>query len=278
MDGVDPLRDSRPSRYAVESDDSEDELGQGLYPASQPRTATKRPDPVVSLQWTGATEVPLIVAVGAASRQWALGLPLSEDRVSIVVDAVEIGSIHQLAGSKVHVLLASHAIPALGAYAVTKSLFSSLKPSRIVIVDKYAVPSFIHISPVDSANAPIRYLTTRKSSFTPGSAKLFASPNLIQGLSAALLNYAEMWGIAGELFLLPSSHTSPPLHSQQAEPLPLGGEWEDGTIAEVNKIVFSVLGQGDVRWDAGQARAKGGFKMRSASAKRGDIGDGGMYI
>jgi len=222
--------------------------------------------------------VPLIVAVGTASRQWALGLPLSEDRVSFVVDGVEIGLIHQLSGSKVHVLLVSHAIPALGAYAVTKCLFSSLKPSRIVIVDNYAVPSFIHIAPVDSANPPIRHLATRRSSFTPGSTKLFASPNLIQGLSAALLNYAEMWGIAGELFLLPSTHTSPPLPSQKAEPLPLRDEWEDATILEVNKIVFSVLEQGEVRWDAGQARAKGGFKVRDTLAKRGDIGDGGMYI
>lgn len=91
------MQDTIPSRYALESDDSEDEMGQNAYPGQTGKIKRGSPPAVVELVWNGdggsLQAHPTFIAVGEAGLAWAAGLNfgpivaevhLNEETVSVI--------------------------------------------------------------------------------------------------------------------------------------------------------------------------------------------------
>jgi hypothetical protein len=280
MDGVDPLRDSRSSRYAVESDDSEDELGQGLYPSaiSDPSKKREPSKAEISLTWSGPTGLPLVIAIGNAGKEWTTGLSTSQSQggsQGVLVDGIEVGIIQHLLKPDVVLLTVPWTLPGFVSGDFAKMVIDILKPCRFVTVDSYATASYISPLPT-TAKPPIRYLQTRHVSSKPN-ADLFAAPNLMQGVSAAFVSLAEMNQLPGTLMLLPSSRIPPPLPAEKPELRRLREEWERDVLVRFTEAVVNVLAVGQFDWDISRLRGGSGAVGLSESRK-GDIGDGGMYI
>jgi hypothetical protein len=81
---MDPLADSLPPRYAIESDD-EDEFN----PLNQYGSPT---EPEIQVKITGniPKNVNLIVASGLAGKSWAMGATLGEHSGQVFVNGVQV--------------------------------------------------------------------------------------------------------------------------------------------------------------------------------------------
>ncbi|KDQ16649.1 hypothetical protein BOTBODRAFT_144435 [Botryobasidium botryosum FD-172 SS1] len=276
---IDPLQDSAPPRYAVESDDSEDELGSGVYPERiRPQYKT---NVVIRFGWSGEGQRPMVVGVGAAGRAWAAGLELGQPLSQIELDDTQVGEVYQLGQTQTIVVLVSHTFPEWAVHTVASTLLKSIDPSRVVIIDTYPVPAYISATPPRALDHPIRFLGTSSANIKPTSAIVpFESPNLIHSLSARLLSILEARpSTTGTLLLLPSLHISPPAPAMRPTPTSSRERWQAPALRDLHNAVFVGLGEkaGSVIWDAGRAR-EAGEKRGGGVDRRGDVGEGGMYI
>lgn len=157
----------------------------------------------------------------------------------------------------------------------------------MAILDIYPVPTYISASPPSILNAPIRALqssaTNNPSLPLPQSIKPFAPPNLIQSsVSAALSSVLEASSIPCTLFLVPSKHIPPSIQSSSFEPLPsrtgLGyaEDWDLGLLEQVTKAMKSIGALEEVKWDTKFGDEKHTHDIKNS--RRGDIGEGSMYI
>jgi hypothetical protein len=175
-----------------------------------------------------------------------------------------------------------------------QTIFSS--SFSVVIIDAYPTTSYITPSP-SQLQPPIRYLRTWAASKdvcisnhphtcsahdelkSPlQNAEPFQPPNLIQSPAASFLSILESSTHAtpATLFLLPLSHVSSPAPSElEGNSGPeLREEWEPSTLAKLHGLVCSVLGI-DSPWSAQHFSDR---SIRVKALRRGDIGEGGMYI
>jgi hypothetical protein len=170
--------------------------------------------------------------------------------------------------------------------------------TRIGMLDTYSVPAYISRVPILAHEAPVRYLSSADApevraisiiplhSSTPtvqdASIVPFAPPNLLQSTSAAFLSLAALpphTGTAPTLLLVPAP-TIPAPPPAQIEHTNVdfahGPQWPTDTMRAVSRALFAAAGvqaRNFVWEDAAtpvvQAKTK---------ARRGDVGDGGMYI
>lgn len=179
--------------------------------------------------------------------------------------------------------------------------------SRLAIMDIYSVHAYISQEPILPQDAPIRYLSVnskppakvRSSNFyacyhifslciavQATAPQLFAPPNLLQSTSAsfmalAALSSAESSGtLAASLILLPSPRIPPPAPATLAPSsfAELGSDdspWSAETMQVASQALLAAAGDNaTLTWES-----KGKSKESKASAsRRGDVGDGGMYI
>lgn len=101
-------------------------------------------------------------------------------------------------------------------------------------------------------------------------------------LAASLLSQLEpSTSVPGSIILLPSKHIPPPIQSSASEPLPprtspaYAEDWDLDLLDEATKILNS-LGATGLEWNVDVARSVKGTSQKSS--RKGDIGDGGMYI
>lgn len=80
------MQDTHAPRYAVESDDSDDEGN------SVTRTSAPVHEPVISINWPGKTGLPLVVAIGGAGLDWQGGLDLGKAESHVQVDDVSVSA------------------------------------------------------------------------------------------------------------------------------------------------------------------------------------------
>jgi len=276
---IDPLQDSAPPRYAVESDDSEDELGQGVYPERvRPHHKT---DVKVQFHWPGEGQQAMVVCIGAAGRAWTAGLELGNRLSQISLNDVQVGDVYQLGQTQTNITLISHTFPEYTVHAIALALLDALKPSRVVVLDTYPVPAYISAAPPRTIDHPIRFLSTSSTKIEPTlTVAPFESPNLIQSLSARLLSILEARpSTPGTLLLLPSLHIPPSPPALRPAPGSSREYWQDPILRAVNDVIFSSLGEegSGITWDAEKARQVGGRKS-GREDRRGDVGEGGMYI
>jgi hypothetical protein len=92
MQNFDPLSDSAPPRYAIESDEEEDEYNplnlKNLDPNDCPSALS------VIVQGNNIpNQKELIIATGDAGKYWAKGSRLGEQKGSVQVNGVEVGPV-----------------------------------------------------------------------------------------------------------------------------------------------------------------------------------------
>lgn len=136
-------------------------------------------------------------------------------------------------------------------YPLAESILHALKPASVTIISSYHLASYINPSSTRSASAPILHLSTSPSSaiecLVKGSTILpFSPPNILHGLSSALLTVAALQHPGPEqsstLLLFPSTSLPQPLNP----PFPLSAPGE----AE-SSDAFRDLGNAGGLWSAG---------------------------
>jgi len=272
---VDPLQDYPAPRYAVESDDSEDE---SFRPGGvQGSSAT------VTVQLPRPSHLPvpisLVVLIGSAGQQWLQHVSPTPTLQTINCCSTEIGAIDFSTYKGATLVTVTHDLPSLYAAALAEELLT-MKFTAIYIVDTYAGPSYISSTPFDALRLPVRYLQTTaaarsKSLQRPPSQLLpFSPPNLVQGLAASLLSQLEMSptspSVPGRLVLLPSNRIPPPPPRKEPRltPLSLQEKWSVDMLELVAETLGTIL-----PWSL-EHETKG-FAPR---ARQTSASDEGMYI
>jgi hypothetical protein len=114
----------------------------------------------------------------------------------------------------------------------------------------------------------------------------FSPPNLIQSTSASFLSIISTLSslssnLEATLILLPTPHIPPPPPSSIAptniSSLDDNSEavWEVCVIREAQKVLFGAVGEVVGEWEGGKAA---GIGEKPKVGRRGDLGEGGMYI
>lgn len=278
---VDPLADTVPPRYAIESDEEEDEINP-LHPNRNPEPVT------VNVQIVGETPTnrPLVVATGDSAAYWAKGARLGEQTGAIGVNGVQIGLVFNPPWTKSTIII-SEVLSRLPVYAMhpyAEKIINTLQPSNTALLDSYPVPTYASNDPPSLQDAPIRYLSTTSTNTEPlpnGAAHPFSPPNLIQSASASFLAILSIKQLPGTLILLPSPHIPHPAPRTiaQANFLRLSQddiEWSTDTIRSAQDLLFQfATGElaGLPKWDHTPSNSN-----TTSSRKRFEVGEGGMYI
>ncbi|GLB41105.1 hypothetical protein LshimejAT787_0903200 [Lyophyllum shimeji] len=277
---VDPLADTVPPRYAIESDEEEDEY-------NPLRATPSAPNQVAGVKILG--DLPqgrdLVIATGDVAKYWARGADLGEQSGAVAVNNIQVGLVFNPKWTKATVIIseALTRLPVWSMHQYALTVLDSLKPTKISLLDTYAVPSYITEAPLPFQDAPLRYLSTSKvDRAIESKSEAFAPPNLIQSTSASFLSILNTshQPTPGTLILVPSPHIPHP-SPKVLEPnnfLHLSEdrfEWPEETMNVAQQLLFAAIGEDlPPRWVYGMDRRG----VTSAWRKKGDVGDGGMYI
>ncbi|KAF7324833.1 Membrane-bound transcription factor site-2 protease-like [Mycena kentingensis (nom. inval.)] len=198
---IDPLAaDSAAPRHAIESDDEEDEYN----PLNEPT----QPIPSVDVQLVGLQPTTtLLVATGDAAKVWARGANLGEQVGAAYVNKIQVGLVFNPSWTKCSILVseATTRLPLWAMRPYARAILELVNPQTLVLLDEYAVHSYISDTRIRVADAPLRFLTTAAPpGFLTHTAEPFSPPNLIQSASAAFVaQQAEQFKSAA-LLLVPA--------------------------------------------------------------------------
>ncbi|KAF9261081.1 hypothetical protein L218DRAFT_870914, partial [Marasmius fiardii PR-910] len=277
----DPLADSGPSRYAVESDE-EDEYN----PLEQRDPGLDKYEVRISGQVAQGT--PLLSTFGDAGKYWAKGADLGEQIGTVFVNDIQVGLAFKPSWTKATVLVSETftRLPITGMHEYSSSLLSSLKPSSVSILDAYPSPTYISARPIPQHEAPIRYLcSSQVNPKIPRKAEPFAPPNLIHSTtSSALLSqmFTQTSNVTGTLILLPFPRVPAPApktlrHSDLSHVTEDVYQWSAETMNMAHRLLLHGLGEdSSSKWQkSDRDLAAGGSTTHDA---RNTVGEGGMYI
>jgi hypothetical protein len=279
----DPLAEIVPPRHAVESDEEEDEYNP-LPSTALPRTLDVKI--VGQIQRNRA----LVVVAGDAAEVWAKGAQLEEQRGAVMANGVQVGLLFNPSWTQATVLVseATTWLPSWAMHSYALVVVEHLKPSSVALLDTYAAPAYITVNPVPHHEAPLRALRTKGSLSSSCGLQPFSPPNLIQSTSASFLSVLSLPSpdqklpISGMLILLPSGNIPPPPPSDIAptNTSRLEGNhegWSAETVQAAQQALFAAVGEKcSMVWE-GKGR-KGLKDIGMGRRRKGDLGDGGMYI
>ncbi|KAH0579156.1 hypothetical protein J132_03351 [Termitomyces sp. J132] len=276
---VDPLADTVPPRYAVESDD-EDEFN---------------PLPTTVSYLDHVTEVKLIpdnllqgnnlvIATGEVAKYWAHGANLGVQIGGGYVNNVQVGLVFNPSWTK-SIIIVSEAFTRLPVWAMhqyASTILHALMPAKVALLDTYSAPAYISEKPVPFEDAPLRYLATYPVDHaTKSKAEPFAPPNILQSTSASFLSVLSTTRsqTPGALILVPSPHIDPsspkilePSNFFQSDKEPF--DWSEVTINMAQDLVFGAINSTAPHW----VRHTGSGGGTSSARKKNDVREGGMYI
>ncbi|KAF9527186.1 hypothetical protein CPB83DRAFT_856518 [Crepidotus variabilis] len=288
---VDPLADTVPPRYALESDEEEDEPNP-LHIKDPNEETTKFEIKIIG---QAKEAKPLIVASEDAGRIWAKGADLGEQVGAVAVNNIQIGLIFNPAWTSSTIIVSESfsRLPLTVMHSFAQAVFASLKPKNIAILDTYPLPTYVSNTRSSFYDAPLRYLSTSGATgfLDKEGVQPFAPPNLIQSTSASFLSIASLPSSSDSntLLLLPSpripSHRPKQIEKNE---FPSPGsdqdedfEWSIDMLSKVHRLLFDAIGEQDVasrkvwklavRTDQAEAKEK-------SPRKNVHIGDSGMYI
>ncbi|QRW24078.1 hypothetical protein RhiXN_10402 [Rhizoctonia solani] len=175
---TDPLQDAPPARYAVESD-SEDEIGHS--PGSRPDRAAPTYKLVSNLPQ--GDHGPLMIICGPIARYWLSGFE-GQTIGSIQLDETLVVEYWRT-NTKRLVAVLTHRLPLGAQHLVAQSILETRGDSEQIIVAK--------------------------------TIELFAPPNLVQHLAAAIVAECEYLQFPITLLLIPTRHITPPAPSRPIE-------------------------------------------------------------
>ncbi|GJJ13043.1 hypothetical protein Clacol_007292 [Clathrus columnatus] len=269
---VEPLQDTVPPRHQIESDESEDEDLDTHHNRQLP------PTPLVNINWIDSyvQKSNVLVALHEAGQYWAQGVILGDIHGKLILNTIEIGNFYTPQWADVLVIIITTRVPLYAMHTIASTIISCIQPKCLSMIDSYPLPSCILPLPQKSNKQPIRYLQTYRKLQLP-SAELFSPPNMLQSLAAAFLPLAEFKKLPSTLLLLPSSHMTPPtpprIISSPFGP-PIREEWEPRVMEEFHRNLDVALGSQST-WKVNKDTSGFG-KVRPL--RRGDVGEGGMYL
>jgi len=272
---TDPLADSLPPRYAIESDD-EDEFNP-LIQDGRPH-----PEPEIQVIITGniPTNVNLIIASGIAGKTWARGADLKEQSGVVSVNGVKIALVYNPPWTTSNIIISEvfSELPLHAMHPYAESILDSLNPKSVSLLDSYPVPTYVTAHPVPFHETPIRYLSTSQPNFLDNKPELFKPPNLIQATSASFLSILSLRGIPGTLILLPCPFISPS-RPKQISPSEIPRlnedkiEWSPTVMKSAQSLLFQALEEPIHNvWEYVDPHQDKSTKHRS------QVGDSGMYM
>ncbi|KAI0063664.1 hypothetical protein BV25DRAFT_1869747 [Artomyces pyxidatus] len=276
---TDPLSDTAAPRYAYESDEEEDELNPLSH--HKPSGSEDLHIEMKGVVRTGRDDRHLIVASTEAGKFWAQGADLGEQKGAVYVNNISVGLFFEPSWTDAIVLVSEVAtsLPIWAMYPYAQAVLDLVKPERVTVIDSYPVPVYITSRPLAYQDAPVRYLLTRGKA-SPNPAFLpFSPPNLIQTTSAAfasIVAFSNTSSVA-TLLLLPSPHIPRPRRSELSRSdfssaSELDFSWSSDLIKAVHASIFTGEQTSHAWIDRGKQRSLAEVR------RRGDIGDGGMYM
>ncbi|KIM43635.1 hypothetical protein M413DRAFT_443557 [Hebeloma cylindrosporum] len=277
---IDPLSDTVPPRYAIESDEEEDEDNPLRV---KPSASDVAPKIEVKILGNIATGSNLVIASGDAGKIWAKGANLGEQTATVAVNGVQIGLVFNPSWTEATVII-SEVLSRLPIYAMhpyAKAILDALKPSRVALLDSYPVPTYATDVPINFHQAPLRFLSiSGDAHFLEKDAKLFAPPNLLQSTSASFLSILNISESNGTVILIPSPHIPQPAPRQIA-PSNISHltydddvEWDSQLINKAQNLLFQSIGEETKQtWVPLANQTKDKLPKRNT-----EIGEGGMYI
>ncbi|KAF8305109.1 hypothetical protein DL93DRAFT_2089821 [Clavulina sp. PMI_390] len=206
------------------------------------------------------------------------------------MNGTEIGGLDSKSYQRTILVHITHDLPSLHAVTLSAAL-ARLGPSALIVLDTYPGPSYISSQPYSPLNLPVRFLGSTTTNLKPPSTPTlqhFEPPNLIQGLSAALIGRLESDKLSradgtsmGQVILLPSLRIPPPPPRKEPRPvlssLASSDEWTDGMLGSVAPLIGS-----HIPWDPATrslARKQSGAPgAASKGFRRSAAGDVGMYV
>ncbi|KIM24898.1 hypothetical protein M408DRAFT_26685 [Serendipita vermifera MAFF 305830] len=268
-----PLQDTTPNRYALESDDSEDDVTLNTYPNASKQL--KKPKVTYNIDFVWNEDASTVsgnqtyVALGEAGLIWASGTSLDAPRAQVRLNEDSVASVYCLQPNKdgvgVTVVVLQYQLPIDAMHLFASVVLSTLRPKSVVVVDEYSHPAYISSERTPPLDPPIRYLQTQKSSFKPLAATAsFQTPNLLLSPSASFLSILEMEEKPGLLVLLPLPHIPHPPPSTTT-PLRLSVHWPESQI----KVLHSaIVKSGNWVWDARLAKNAGRLTVTKKAKRR----------
>ncbi|KDQ23365.1 hypothetical protein PLEOSDRAFT_52914 [Pleurotus ostreatus PC15] len=288
---TDPLSDTVPPRYAVESDE-EDEFNPLSSTRDQERDHGRAPGDegtvdvkVVAPDVVGLKAKPMIVASGQLASFWAAGAQLGEQIGAVFVNNVQVGMLFTPGWTPAVVLISetTTALPSRMMHSYASKVVEVLTPSSTALLDIYPHHAYITASPLPFHLAPIRYLSLR-SSFAPMSVERFETPNLITSTSAAFMAILATQALTPATLLLLPSPRIPPPPPRTLSPSHIGMvfntlEWSQVQMQRATDLLHA---SGDptagtvvlVRWKATAESKHPGRSARRVNV----VGEGSMYI
>ncbi|KAH9048050.1 hypothetical protein EDB84DRAFT_1459094 [Lactarius hengduanensis] len=277
---VELLSDTAAPRYGYESDE-EDQLNPLLNRPIQRPTH-------VSIQGYPSSDQPpevIIIASGEAGKAWAQGAHLGEQRATVIVDELAVGCIFLPSWSDAAVIVSetSASLSTWEMHTYAEGIIGFFNPKRLLLLDIYSVPSYVNQTPLEAYRAPVRYLRTRSGEASAPFLVPFSPPNLIQATCAAFVSIAALPTSQMEaiVLLLPSPYISIPRgHDFPPSPPPStdknGPIWSETILQEIHICLAELSGmRAHQSW---QSTGRVVVPKQSGIKRRGDIGDGGMYM
>ncbi|KAF8632646.1 hypothetical protein AX17_004779 [Amanita inopinata Kibby_2008] len=279
---VDPLADTVPPRYAIESDEEEDEYNplssSAVNPNDNPSALSVR---IVGNLQKGRG---LMVVSGEGGKYWAKGAKLGQQTGTVQANNVEVGLVFNPPWTNATVIVseALNRLPVWAQHGYALRVIDHLEPSRVSLLDTYSATTYITPKPTPVHEAPIRYLQTDPKLGPQISAEAtpFDPPNLIQSTSASFMSILSISKLtSGTLILLPSAHVPPPAPRTILQPdisrvQENSDEWSSRMMNTAQHLLISALGEeGHFHWVPKDEKTITGMSRRKSR-----IADTGMYI
>ncbi|KAG6885014.1 hypothetical protein C0993_006539 [Termitomyces sp. T159_Od127] len=276
---VDPLADTVPPRYAVESDE-EDEFN----PLPTIVSNLDRVNEVKLMPDSVPQGKNLVIVTGDVAKCWVPGANLGMQIGGVYLNKIQIGLVFSPSWAKSIVVVSEPftRLPVWAMHQYASAILDTLKPVKVALLDMYSAPAYISEKPVPFEDAPLRYLATHSvDDITKSKAEAFAPPNILQSTSASFLSVLSTTHSQsrGTLILVPSPHIDPPpprvlKPTSSFDSDRVTFEWSETTINLAQDLVFGAIDGIAPHWTP----HIGGGGITSSTRKKSDVGEGGMYI
>jgi hypothetical protein len=162
-----------------------------------------------------------------------------------------------------------------------ETIISTYNPKQLLLLDVYSAPTYISSEPLEVYRAPVRYLRTRGKTAPSTFLIPFLPPNLIQATCAAFATVAALptSQMDAILLLLPSQHIALPRGNDISSSPHVSEDtyssiWSENMMRQVHGCLTEFSGgRAPAPWQGDTLLLK-----QSETKRRGDIGDGGMYM
>ncbi|GAA96259.1 uncharacterized protein L969DRAFT_14455 [Mixia osmundae IAM 14324] len=211
MDLNEPFSTAAPARYTIESDSSQSEFeddnaGRQLRtkPAKTPREAKSFSLSAVGAEAKLSPAGELVLLLGEAGSAWSKHLQSAHaEGASVQAGSVQVASLAQLGATTAACYASTSGIRLDDYWGYASTILEATNPERLTVIDSYAAPYYIGGGQASERN--VRYLQSDDDErILPTAALTYEPPNVLQGLTAAIVTQATELSIPATVLLFPS--------------------------------------------------------------------------